>query len=73
MSGVVQSGVFFIVWFLALFILLPIGIRDEGEPTLSLRSKFILATLIALIGWGLFYALIYFGVLDIGMMREAAP
>ena len=51
--------------FLALFCLLPIGLREDAEPTVKLTTKFLLATVIAVVGWGIFYAMIRTGVVDI--------
>ncbi|HTO39678.1 MAG TPA: hypothetical protein VL026_01775 [Rhizomicrobium sp.] len=60
-------GSFAIVWFLALFCLLPVGQPDDpdGEPTMKLTTKFVWATVLAVVGFGVFYTLIRLGVLDI--------
>jgi predicted secreted protein len=63
--GAILLGSFAIVWFLALFILLPIGLREDAEPTLKLTTKFLIAFVIAVVAWGVFYGLIHFGVLDV--------
>jgi predicted secreted protein len=65
MRDIVLLGAFFITWFLALFCLLPIGLREDAEPTVKLTTKFLLATVIAVVGWGIFYAMIRTGVVDI--------
>ncbi len=57
-------GAFAIVWFLALFCLLPVGLSEDSEPTVKLITKFLWATLIAAVGWGVFYGLIRLGVID---------
>jgi len=60
-------GSFAIVWFLALFCLLPVGQPDDpdGEPTMKLTTKFLWATVIAAVAWTGFYAMIHFGILDL--------
>lgn len=57
-------GAFAIVWFLALFCILPIGLREDAEPTVNLTTKFLWATVIAVVGWSVFYGLIRLGVID---------
>ncbi len=57
-------GAFAIVWFLALFCLLPIGLREDAEPTVKLTTKFLWATVIAVVAWSVFYGLIRFGIID---------
>ncbi len=44
MRGVVLSGVFSITWFLALFVLLPVGVAGEGSATIRIGWKFAAAT-----------------------------
>ncbi len=56
---------FAVSWFLALFCLLPVGMREDAEPTVRLGTKFMIATGIAVAVLALFYGLIRFGVLDI--------
>jgi predicted secreted protein len=65
MRGVVLLGTFVITWFLALFCLLPVGQREDAEPTMKLTTKFLLATVIAAVGWCAFYAMVRLGVVDI--------
>ena len=68
---VVLFGTFAILWFLALFCLLPVGMgseidSDTGAP-LSPRVglKVAIAGAIAVVLWVIFYALIAFKILDL--------
>lgn len=71
MREVVLIGVFFISWFLGLFCILPIGLGgniDEqtgapANPRIVLKLGISLA--VAVIVWGIFYALVLNGVVDI--------
>ena len=69
--GVVLFGTFAILWFLALFCLLPVGLGAARDPesgapiTPQLGRKSLIATGIAVVLWLLFYALIAFKVLDL--------
>jgi len=69
--GVVLFGTFAILWFLALFCLLPIGMGAEvdahsGAPlSPKLGRKAFIAVVIASILWIAFYALIRNHVLDL--------
>ena len=69
--GVVLFGTFAILWFLALFCLLPVGMgsevdADTGAPlSPRLGLKAMLAGGIAVVLWLFFYALIAFKVLDL--------
>jgi len=69
--GVVLFGSFAILWFLALFCLLPIGMGAETDPdtgaplTPMLGRKALIATGIAAVLWVLFYALIALKVFDL--------
>jgi predicted secreted protein len=69
--GVVLFGTFAILWFLSLFCLLPVGLGAERDPESGaplspmLGRKALIATAIAVLLWGLFYALIAFKVLDL--------
>jgi predicted secreted protein len=63
--GAALLGSFAIVWFLALFCLLPVGLREDAEPTVKLTTKFLIALAIAVVAWSVFYGLIRFGYLDI--------
>jgi predicted secreted protein len=79
MHWVVLVGAYIILWFLALQILLPIGIRsphesgeaiaegaDPGAPALPrLGLKIAIATAAATIIWAVFYGLVLTKVLDI--------
>jgi len=79
MHWVVLAGAYVILWFLALQILLPIGIRaphETGEATLGgadpgaphqprLGLKLVLATIAAAVVWAIFYALVVMKVVDI--------
>ncbi len=69
--GVVLFGSFAILWFLSLFCLLPIGLGSERDPDSGaplspmLGRKALIATVIAVVLWVVFYALIAFKVLDL--------
>lgn len=65
MRGVVLSGVFSITWFLALFVLLPVGVAGEGSATIRIGWKFAAATAAAVLALGVFYGLIQLRMLDI--------
>ncbi len=63
MREVVLSGAFVVVWFLAFFCLLPIGLSGETNehgapqsPRLLLKAG--IATAIAVVLWGIFYGLV---------------
>ena len=68
---VVLFGAFAILWFLALFCLLPVGLGAERDPmsgaplTPQIGRKALYALAIALVLWTVFYALIGFGILDL--------
>jgi predicted secreted protein len=67
--GVVLGSAFAIIWFLALFCVLPIGLgREEGDarkPPPNLLAKVGIATAIAVVVWLGFYGLVLMGVFDI--------
>lgn len=73
MRLIVLAGAFVILWFLALQILLPIGISsscggigDPGAPANPrMALKLALATVAAAAMWALFYALVLMRVIDI--------
>ena len=61
---------FALCWFLAFFCMLPIGLGDvdptTGAPHLPrLGFKALIATGIAIVCWGIFYALIAFHFIDV--------
>jgi predicted secreted protein len=56
---------FAVTWFLSLFCLLSVGMGEDGESTVRLSTKFMIATAIASVVLAIFYGLIHFGVLDI--------
>lgn len=56
---------FAVTWFLSLFCLLSVGMQENGESTVKLSTKFLIATGIAFVALAIFYGLIRFGVLDI--------
>lgn len=56
---------FAVTWFLSLFCLLSVGMQEDGESTVKLSTKFVIATAIATVVLAIFYGLIRFGVLDI--------
>ncbi|HTP77461.1 MAG TPA: DUF1467 family protein [Rhizomicrobium sp.] len=69
--NVVLFGTFAILWFLALFCLLPVGLGAERDPESGaplspmLGRKALIATGIAMVLWVGFYALIAFKVFDL--------
>jgi predicted secreted protein len=69
--GVVLFGSFAILWFLSLFCLLPVGLGSERDPDSGaplspmLGRKALIATGIAVVLWGMFYALIALKILDL--------
>lgn len=79
MRWIVLAGAYVILWFLALQILLPIGIRaphetgvavtagaDPGAPHVSgIGLKLVLATIAAAALWAIFYALVMLKIIDI--------
>ncbi len=79
MHWIVLGGAFFVFWFLALQILLPIGNRTAHEAGESLVAgtdpsapvkpqlglKLMLATIAAIVMWGIFYALVLAKVVDV--------
>jgi predicted secreted protein len=56
---------FAVTWFLSLFCLLSVGMREDGESTVRLSTKFMIATGIASVALAIFYGLIRCGVFDI--------
>ena len=79
MHWVVLTGAYIILWFLALQILLPIGIKsphesavqesalaDAGAPANPrIVSKMLLASVAAAVLWLIFYALVLRGYIDV--------
>jgi predicted secreted protein len=68
--GSVLVGAYVIFWFLAMFCLLPVGLGavdpESGAPlSPKLLLKAGIATVIAVVLWGVFYALMLTGVLDL--------
>jgi predicted secreted protein len=69
--GAVLVSAFAILWFLALFCLLPMGLGadvdlDSGAPTSPrLALKLALASAIAAVVWAVFYALIILSVINL--------
>lgn len=75
--------VWLIIWWLTLFIILPIGIRGQAEEgdvlkgsepgaphTLDIKKKFIQTTIIASVLWVLTCLLIVSGVIDWAMLQN---
>lgn len=75
--------VWLIIWWLTLFIILPIGIRGQAEEgdvlegsepgaphSLNIKRKFIQTTIIASVLWGLTCLLIVSGVINWEMMAK---
>lgn len=79
MHWVVLAGAYIILWFLALQILLPIGVRsthetgeaahalaDSGAPSNPrILLKALIASVAAAVLWLIFYALVLAGYIDI--------
>ncbi len=79
MHWVVLGGAFAILWFLALQIVMPIGVKssdesgdaklagaDPGAPVHhNLGFKALIATGVAIVLWGMLYALVLLHVLDL--------
>jgi predicted secreted protein len=79
MHWIVLVGAFFIFWFLALQIVMPMGVKipheagdsvvagtDPGAPYKpNLGFKALIATAVAVVLWGILYALILLHVLDL--------
>ncbi len=68
--GAVLVSAFAVFWFLALFVLLPIGIGEADPETGAPKSPHLLrkigyATGAASLLWVAFYALIAFGIVDL--------
>lgn len=75
--------VWLIIWWLTLFLILPIGIRGQAEEddilegsepgaphTLDIKKKFIQTTIIASILWVLTCLLIISGIIDWAMLQN---
>ncbi|HSZ73575.1 MAG TPA: hypothetical protein VK779_02055 [Rhizomicrobium sp.] len=59
MRQVVLVGAFIILWFLALFIVLPIRMGGpEADPGHGLPKKFMFATAGGVVMWAIFYGLV---------------
>ena len=79
MHWIVLVGAFFIFWFLALQIVMPMGVKtphetgdsvvagtDPGAPYKpNLGFKALIATGVAVVLWGVLYALIWLHVVDL--------
>jgi predicted secreted protein len=69
--GVVLFGAFAILWFLALFCLLPVGLGAERDPlsgaplSPQLGRKALIALGIAVLAWLIFYAAIALKILNL--------
>lgn len=69
--SVVLFGAFAILWFLALFCLLPVGLGSERDPmsgaplSPQLGRKALIALGIAAVLWLVFYALVALKILDL--------
>ena len=68
---VVLFSAYAVLWFLCLFCLLPIGLGAERDPDSGaplnpmLKKKALIASVIAVVLWAVFYALVGFGWLEI--------
>ncbi|MDE2111741.1 MAG: DUF1467 family protein [Alphaproteobacteria bacterium] len=68
--GAVLISAFLVLWFLAFFCLLPVGLGEVDPQTGAplrpyLGRKALIATAIAVVLWIVFYALILFHVVDL--------
>ena len=67
----VLISAFAVIWFLALFCLLPVGLGSERDPETGaplhpmLKKKMLWATVIAAVVWTVFYSFIGFGWLEL--------
>lgn len=68
---VVLFSAYAVLWFLALFCLLPVGLGSERDPETGaplnpmLKKKMLWATGIAAVAWAVFYAFVGFGWLEL--------
>jgi predicted secreted protein len=68
---VVLFSAYAVIWFIALFCLLPVGLGSERDPDTGaplnpmLKKKMLWATAIAVVVWTMFYAFIGFGWLEL--------
>jgi len=66
MRQIVLGGAFVILWFLALFIVLPIRMGGpDAELSHGLRFKFLLATGAAIVLWSVFYGLVLARIIEL--------
>ena len=78
MSLFTAAVVFILVWWVALFTVLPLGVRGQAEegdiargtepgaPVKSqMKQKFILTTIIAVIAWAIICGIILSGLIDL--------
>jgi predicted secreted protein len=68
---VVLFSAYVVIWFIALFCLLPVGLGSELDPETGaplqpmLKKKMLWATAVAALVWAVFYAVIGFGWLEL--------
>jgi len=65
--------VFLLIWWTALFAVLPFGLkRDEyGKPlNLSIKRKFVMTTLVSFVIWLMVYSVIKMDVIDFRELSE---
>jgi predicted secreted protein len=68
---VVLFSAYVVIWFIALFCLLPVGLGSELDPETGaplqpmLKKKMLWATVVAAVVWAVFYAVIGFGWLEL--------
>ena len=68
---VVLFSAYVVIWFIALFCLLPVGLGSELDPETGaplqpmLKKKMLWATVVAALVWAVFYAVIGFGWLEL--------
>jgi predicted secreted protein len=68
---VVLFSAYVVIWFIALFCLLPVGLGSELDPETGaplqpmLKKKMLWATAVAALVWTVFYAVIGFGWLEL--------
>jgi predicted secreted protein len=68
---VVLFSAYVVIWFIALFCLLPVGLGSDLDPETGaplqpmLKKKMLWATVVAAVVWAVFYAVIGFGWLEL--------
>ncbi len=86
MGLTLSLAVYFVIWWLVLFTVLPLGVSTQGEEgdvvpgtpesapaTPQLKWKFLLTTIIAAIVFGIFYAMVASQIIDIRTIPAFPP